>query len=71
MPGAVPRTATMALAMGNLPYILSIANIGLEGTLNNMPQLCSGVNIYKGNITYKNLADTLSLEFKEIGGLYE
>lgn len=66
MPGATPRTSTIALAKGNLEYLLSIANNGLESTLETMPSLVGGVNMYKGTITYKNLGDTLGLESKEL-----
>ncbi len=66
MPGATPRTSTMALANGNIEYLLEIANTSLEATLKTMPSLIDGVNIYKGNITYENLANTLELEYKEL-----
>ncbi|MFV0289163.1 MAG: alanine dehydrogenase [Mycoplasmatales bacterium] len=66
MPGATPRTSTMALANGNLEYLLAIANNSLEATLKTMPSLVEGVNIYQGNITYENLANTLELEYKKL-----
>ncbi len=69
MPGATPRTSTMALAKGNIEYLLSIANTSVEETLKTKPSLIDGINIYKGNITYKNLADTLKLEYKDLNTL--
>ncbi|PEA53030.1 alanine dehydrogenase [Bacillus pseudomycoides] len=66
MPGATPRTSTMALANGNIDYLLAIANDGLEETLQNKPALVHGVNIYKGIITYENLGTTLGLDYKQL-----
>ncbi len=59
MPGATPRTSTMALANGNAKHLLVIAKDGLENALNHTPSLASGINIYKGIITYENLDTTL------------
>ncbi len=66
MPGATPRTSTIALAKGNLEYLLEIANNGLEKTVETMPSIVGGINMYKGTITYKNLGDTLGLESTEL-----
>lgn len=66
MPGATPRTSTMALAKGNIDYLLAIANEGLEAAMISVPSLVSGINMYKGHVTYKNLADTLDLEYTDI-----
>lgn len=66
MPGATPKTSTLALAKGNIDYLLAIANKGLEKALADDASLLSGLNIYKGEITYKNLADTLNKPFKEV-----
>lgn len=66
MPGATPRTATMALANGNIEYLLAIAKDGLEDTIKNKPALAYGINIYKGTITYENLGKTLGLDYKQL-----
>ncbi|WP_242219336.1 alanine dehydrogenase [Bacillus cereus group sp. BfR-BA-01380] len=66
MPGATPRTSTMALANGNIDYLLAIANDGLEATIQNKPSLVHGINIYKGTITYENLGTTLGLDYKQL-----
>ncbi|GMO01389.1 alanine dehydrogenase [Parageobacillus thermoglucosidasius] len=66
MPGATPRTATMALSNGNIEYLLAIANNGLENAMKHKPALASGVNIYKGTITYENLGKTLGLDYKPL-----
>jgi len=66
MPGAVPRTATITLSQGNIGYLLSIGNVGLENTVALMNELASGINIYKNVITNKGLANTLELEYHDI-----
>ncbi|MDR4904769.1 alanine dehydrogenase [Bacillus mycoides] len=66
MPGATPRTSTMALANGNIEYLLVIAKEGLENAINTKPALASGMNIYKGIITYENLGKTLELDYKPL-----
>ncbi len=71
MPGATPRTSTMALAKGNIDYLLSIANTSLEETIASMPSLIGGVNLYKGQITYENLANTLELDYVELESLLD
>ena len=57
MPGAVPRTATMALTNVTLPYALKIANLGAEGACKADPAIMHGLNVYKGNLTYKSVAE--------------
>ncbi|MGY1423676.1 alanine dehydrogenase [Bacillus cereus] len=66
MPGATPRTSTMALANGNIEYLLAIAKDGLENAVSSKPALATGINIYKGTITYKNLGLTLELDYKPL-----
>ncbi len=66
MPGATPRTATMALSKGNIEYLMEIANKGLENAIKNNPVIASGINIYKGTITHENLGETLGLDYKPL-----
>ncbi|EUJ23884.1 alanine dehydrogenase [Listeria grandensis FSL F6-0971] len=66
MPGATPRTSTMALATGNIEYLLAIANKGLEQAMLADPSLASGLNIHQGEITSKSLAETLGMELGEV-----
>lgn len=58
MPGAVPRTSTMALSNATLPYILKLANQGVEA-LKQDEGFLLGVNTCKGNVTYQGVADAL------------
>lgn len=63
MPGAVPRTSTLALTGATLPYALKIANMGAEAACKADPALMKGLNVYKGNVTYKAVADDQGLEY--------
>lgn len=65
-PGAVPRTSTMALAKGNLPYLLEIADKGIKAAIASDESLASGVNIYEGAVTNKGLADSLNLTYTKL-----
>lgn len=63
MPGAVPRTATYALTNVTLPYLLKIANLGAEGACKADSAVMKGLNVYKGKLTYKPVADAQGLEY--------
>ena len=57
MPGAVPRTSTIALTNATLRYGLQIAKNGLEAACRESEAIRSGVNTYDGKLTCKNVAD--------------
>jgi len=61
MPGAVPRTSTFALANATISYALQIANKGAEAAMRENPALLRGLNVYKGKITNKPVADAQGL----------
>jgi alanine dehydrogenase len=61
MPGAVPRTSTMALSATTLPYIKQIADKGWEEATNANPELAKGLNIVKGKIVYQAIAKAFEL----------
>lgn len=63
MPGAVPRTSTLALTSVTLPYLLEIANNGVEKALSSDSTLLPGLNTYKGLLTYKAVADAMGMEY--------
>jgi alanine dehydrogenase len=63
MPGAVSFTSTNALGNATLYYGLSIAKSGPEAALKNDPGLMEGLNVYKGVITYKGVADAHGLPY--------
>ena len=61
MPGAVPRTSTLALTNATLPYIVRMANQGIEASLRSDPELAAGVNLWRGNVICEGVAEALSL----------
>ncbi|MCK0471854.1 alanine dehydrogenase [Halalkalibacter sp. APA_J-10(15)] len=64
MPGAVPRTSTIALTNVTLPYILQIAKLGIRDAVLRNGALLLGLNVAGGSITYKAVADDLQLAYK-------
>ncbi|MBI5328441.1 MAG: alanine dehydrogenase [Deltaproteobacteria bacterium] len=68
MPGAVPRTSTFALTNATLPYIVKIANLGVDA-LKQDAALAKGVNIFKGKITHSAVASAISMNFIPLEGL--
>lgn len=64
MPGAVPRTSTIALTNVTLPYILQVANHGVKEAMQRNHALLLGLNTACGMITYKAVADDLMLPYK-------
>lgn len=69
MPGAVPRTSTMALTNATLRYGLKLANEGLIKAVTNDFHLYKGVNTFEGNVTYQAVAKDLGYEYKELSAL--
>ncbi len=63
MPGAVPRTSTMALTNATMPYVLKIANSGVEKAMQEDEALRKGLNVYKGKLTIKAVAESQGLEY--------
>ena len=64
MPGAVPRTSTLALTNATLPYALQLANKGWKQALKDNPALRKGLNVVDGQITYSAVAEAFGLPFK-------
>ena len=57
MPGGVPRTSTIALNKATLPYLVKLANKGYQKALGEDRNFLAGLNIFKGEVTYKAVAD--------------
>lgn len=70
MPGAVPRTSTIALTNAILKYGLQIAGKGLENACKENDVIYSGINTYDGKLTCKNVADSFNVEHTEIKELF-
>jgi alanine dehydrogenase len=62
IPGAVPRTATVALTNATLSYVEALANKGWEKAVREDPALAKGVNVLEGKITYCAVAQAHGLE---------
>ena len=63
MPGGVPMTSTLALNAATLPFVLKLAQEGYQNALASDANFLAGLNVCQGNITYKAVADDLSLDF--------
>ena len=63
MPGGVPRTSTMALNKATLPLLVELADQGYKKTLKSNKHYLAGLNIYRGKVCYKSVADAFNLEF--------
>ncbi|WP_436966034.1 alanine dehydrogenase [Staphylococcus shinii] len=63
MPGAVPRTSTIALNNATLPYALQIANKGVDAVMKNNHDLSLGLNTYNGKIMNREIASALNKEY--------
>jgi alanine dehydrogenase len=66
MPGAVGRTSTFALCNVTLPWVLRLANLGVESAVRQSPQLASSANIVARRVTNRAVAETFNLKFDPI-----
>jgi alanine dehydrogenase len=66
MPGAVGRTSTFALCNVTLPWVLQIAQLGLETAARSSKPLASAMNIHRGEVTNQAVALTFDLPFRPI-----
>lgn len=62
MPGAVPYTSTLALTNVTLPYLLQLANKGVEKAIQEDEALRKGVNVMEGKVTYQAVADAFGMK---------
>ena len=65
MPGGVPRTSTIALNNATLPFLIKLANDGYNNTLKNDSNFLKGLNVHKGQVTYKAVADAFGHTYYE------
>ena len=66
MPAAVPHTSTYALTNATFPYLLEIANKGLEGACQGHAALRAGVNTYRGEVTHPGVAASQNRVWKDL-----
>ena len=58
MPGAVPHTSTLGLTNATFPYLLRLASHGAEAALRQDAGLADGLNVYRGVLTHRGVADS-------------
>lgn len=64
MPGAAARTATQALTNATTPYVLALANKGYKRALQEDVSLQDGLNVYRGNVTNREVAEEFHYEYR-------
>lgn len=69
MPGAVPRTSTMALINATVPYALQIANKGYKQACLDNLSLQKGINTLAGHVTFKAVAEAQGLPYVDVATL--
>ena len=67
MPGGVPRTSTIALNKATLPFLNKLATNGYQKALKEDKNFLEGLNVYKGQVTYKAVADAFGHSFVSPG----
>jgi alanine dehydrogenase len=63
MPGAVGRTSTYALCNVTLPWVLRIAELGIEKAAQALPPVARAINLYGGKVTNRAVAETFGMAF--------
>lgn len=63
MPGAVARTSTHSLNNATLPFLLALAQEGPDAALRRDPHLRNGLNVHRGKVTHRAVAEAFELEF--------
>jgi alanine dehydrogenase len=66
MPGAVPYTSTVALTNATLPYAIQLAEKGWEKACRDSEPLKKGLNVVKGKVVYKGVADAFNLPLEDV-----
>jgi len=66
MPGAMPRTSTIALTNATLPYVRKIAGVGLKRAISDNPLLKDGVNVYGGQVTFPGVATSQNRPYVDL-----
>ncbi|MCA9234708.1 MAG: alanine dehydrogenase [Planctomycetales bacterium] len=64
MPGAVGRTSTFALCNVTLPWVIELAQRGVEKAARDLPPIARAVNMHAGEVTNKAVAETFALPYR-------
>ena len=70
MPAAVPHTSTFALNNATFPYLLELANRGLEDACQHSQAIYEGVNTYQGHVVYAAVAESQGRPWRELRSLW-
>lgn len=71
MPAGVARTSTFALTNATLPFIVELANKGIQQSLQDNRHLRSGVNVYKHYVTYQPVAESHGYDYVTLESLID
>ena len=63
MPGGVPRTSTLALNKATIPFLSKLADNGYQKALKEDKNFLTGLNLHKGTVTYKAVADVFKHQY--------
>jgi alanine dehydrogenase len=66
MPGAVPRTSTLALTNVTIPYALELVGKGFSQAIQDNEPLAKGVNTYQGKVTHRAVAESLNMPYQPL-----
>jgi alanine dehydrogenase len=69
MPGAVPHTSTYALTNATMPYVVALAERGVEAAARSDPALAKGVNVYRGALVYEPVAEAHGIDWTPLDGV--
>jgi alanine dehydrogenase len=69
IPGAVARTSTLALTSATLPYLIKIADEGIEGAASSDPSLAKGLSTLRGDLVSEPVAEAHGLSYTDASKL--
>jgi alanine dehydrogenase len=69
MPGALPRTSTLALNNATLPYAAEIAGKGWKNAMKENSEIKAGANVVDGRVTYKGVAQAFGIKYETVNKL--
>lgn len=71
MPGAYPKTSTIALTNVTLPYIKILANKGIVKAMREDSVIRSALNTYEGFVVHKTLAESMGYSYRNLDDIVE
>jgi len=69
MPGAVPRTSTLALTNATLPHAIDLAEKGWKQACREDNSLKKGLNVVDGKVVYKGVAEAFGLTYYDVDSI--